>query len=474
MDDVSTVSALQAHMDANWRAGTIARGDAVVGAWFVGRLSPTPVPGRHAATVVAACRKGERGCVSAVIRQRAGMVDPIDVARALLAGHEVSGQVRSGEVEPEEDGFGAIVGVMDALATERAGRRRISLYLVEHAVRSCARVRGDMADVEVRAGVDAHLAAMGAAVRPFLDTLDRAALAAVRGADAFDAVGDMWPALDPTFGPAHGPLEATLREAPGMVTTLVRAHEADRRAFEALAATGGTGAVLSAWLRRSLPGHVADLHVDAGRALSSLDPDAWDRVGRALDGVDPAGPRYEKLLRVAAGLPAHAMPRGEAQWAAFASVADTLVAARYQDAAGAAPGPGDSWPEWAARLRDAGGPDPVRDVWELGRMSYALSRQVVWPVVSGSDGVSIKVATDLAHEALFSGLDLPARLAALRRWQVDPLVSRAADSRSRGDWTGYLREPWASLGPAGWREAALARGGIRSGNPPPAADQSLA
>ncbi len=458
----STPAALREHLDANFRAGTIVREGVVVGAWFVGRVSPTRVPDRHAATVVVAARRGRGACMSAVLRQRSGVVDAETVARAALGQGTGFEPAPIGAVEPEEAGFGGVVGVMDALATERGERRRISRYVGQHVLRSCARVGHGLAEADLHAAIDAHLATMGSAVRPFLLTLDQGALDAVRAADGFDAIGDLWPGLDATFGPPRSHLQAALREAPDMAAIIVGAHRSDPAKFQGLMADGGIHAVLTDWHGRFLPPRVASHHADAHRALSSLVAAERDRVGRALDGHAASGPRHVRLLHLVAAMPAHAVPDGDVEWASMASVADAIVAATPRDGTSAVPGPGETWGEYAARLRMAGGDDPAARVGDLARMSHALAMQVIVPVTSGAQGVPTEAAADLAHEALFSGIDLPRRLSMLTRWLADPDAGRLPDGRRVDDWSGHLREPWASLGPGGWRDAALARQGGRA------------
>lgn len=450
----SMPDALRAHLERNFASGTLTRGGAAVGAWFVARLSPTPVPGRWNAIVAVAARRDPDGCVSAVLRHRRGVPDGNAVAAFLRDGGGAFDAVARSDVAPEEDGFGGVVGVMDALAGE-VGARRISRYLAEHAARSCARIPHGLVAEALDMAVDAHIARMGAAVAPFLASLDGRALDAVRAADAFDAAGDLWPALDATFGPPRGALGAALREAPGMVEALADAHAADRDGFESLAGRGGAHAVLADWHARRLSDRVAPLYPEAARALASLDAAGRTRVGRALREHGGGGPLHVGLLRLAAALPDHAVPANDGAWSAFADVADVLAVASTRDAEVAHPGAGETWPEWAARLRRAGAGEPAAAVGDLGRMSYALTRQVVWPTVSDARGASIGKAAGLAHAALFSGFDLPGRLSVLRRWLDDPVARRIPDGRNVDDWSPYLREPWGSHGPAGWRAAAL-------------------
>ncbi len=428
--------------------GLLTRDGAVVGGWFThdaGYLGGMP----H----VMAAWRGEDGLPAAADLEcwRGDFREGIDILSAARKSYA------------RQPGFGHVVGVMDALASgtdahagcwsshgpgrvNPAHRLRTTSYAMESAIKAAMpRTPG------LHAAVRAHAAGVGAAMAPFLATLDGDALRECREGALFDVFSKSWDGVDSTFVPA-APLREAARDVPACARFLAGEWEGHRHAILAAGADVSGAALVRhvASVNHGVPpaavrhwGSLATWKAEAAGGTPAIEAPIW-----AL-----------RALAQSASFPVDWLPR-DGDWSDFAQAVHLVLKAANLvspvDGNGRREGPPPRigamldvrgrWGEWHAALtREAGGPpgQPVRDVAD---MAEALARQVVVPALrlAGDAGRGGADVVHAAFAALFSGRRLRRMVAMSRRWHaalgsMDAAVAALGGADPRGEcWPAVL------------------------------------
>ncbi len=415
--------------------GLVHRSGVVAGAWFTRRIEYG-----GARLHLCSAWRDEAGSPKAAMGDEAW-------ARDLVAGTHVLGSRSYGD-DADGRGFGAVVEMVDGMSRGWDLRSRVGRTLDSMAYGMTCVVQKAMprARVDVLARARAHVARMGAALAPFLATLDPDALSFGREADWFVTASQVWDGMDGTFAPT-APLRRVVTAHPALASALVDAWSRDRERLAASAGMASADAILS---------HVAETSFEVPRAAARAAPEAvaWTAaLGGTLPDVPDRGAWLMRALALLSDVPPDWVPKGP-DWALYLERgASTLFAARRL-----AVGPRRDWTRggtdptfgtmldvrgrwgaWHAALtREAGGTDVPKAVNDVLDVARALASQVLAPAValSGVPGDGQPSHDDLARAAfhlLFSGRRLRRMVAASTRWHKAAPGTSATLSELPGD-----------------------------------------
>ncbi len=384
----------------------------------------------------------------------------VEVAVRTTRGHARAWRrpCRHGDLPPEPVGAGrtmpAVYRATPFHAVTRkmdeVGRWGIGALASEALARDVAFEAGLKARA-VRDDVAAHLEALAAAMREFVDTLDPDALEWADLGRVPALVTGSWEGLDSTFRPG-APLRAALVARPAFSATLRRAWQEDPDAFHATMGREGPDAVVRSALARSLP---RPLLARLGRMADEAGATRWPVLRtREDDRGTSAHDRWirDDLLGLAAplaDLPADRLP-ADGAWGDYLAASSLVGAVRARVGAGgldpALGTRGNDWRGWWSRLAAAAGRDPLQAWEDSSDRHFAFAGQVVDPALAiAGDGGTWRDTPAFAGWMLDSSRTVARWLEEDARWHARAPAIDAALAALPG--AERVDPPWAPVMP---------------------------